>query len=285
MKFEDKYREYLEKINAELERAVSKSDEITYKAMAYSLLAGGKRIRPVLVMACCDALDGDRELALRYGCALEMIHTYSLIHDDLPCMDNDELRRGRPTNHMVFGEAQALLAGDGLLNLAAEYISVNSTAPEKDIKAVASLYTASGAFGMIGGQSDDIAAENGGSGGASVEKIHSRKTGALIRAAGELGAIAAGREKGTFEAYTTALGLAFQIKDDILDVEESPQELGKSNSDRENSKVTFVSVYGMDKAKELLARQTNKAKEALKPLGEKGGFLRDMAEYLLERKK
>lgn len=284
MEFNKKMAEYAEKINSELEKVISQSDESTYKAMAYSLLAGGKRVRPVLTMACCEALGGDMKLALKYGCALEMIHTYSLIHDDLPCMDNDTLRRGRPTNHVVFGEAEALLAGDGLLNLAAEYISGDSTNPEKDIKAVAALYGASGALGMIGGQADDIAAEKTKADAAMVEKIHHRKTGALIRAAGELGAIAAGEKQDFFRNYTVSLGLAFQIRDDILDVESSAEELGKSNSDSENNKATFVSVYGLDEAKRRLEAETKRAVDALEPLGEKGGFLKDMAMYLLDRK-
>ncbi len=283
MSFGEKRAEYLEQINAELKSVMSRSDEITYRAMAYSLLAGGKRVRPVLVMACCEALEGDMRLALKYGCALEMIHTYSLIHDDLPCMDNDTLRRGRPTNHMMFGEAEALLAGDGLLNLAAEYISGGSTNPEKDIKAIAALYGASGALGMIGGQADDIAAEKNGADAATVEKIHNRKTGALIRAAGELGAIAAGKRADFFDTYTISLGLAFQIRDDILDVESSAEELGKSNSDAQNNKATFVSAYGAEEAKRRLEAETARAVAALEPLGEKGAFLRYMADYLLKR--
>ncbi len=282
MNFEAQTKIYTEQINAELEKAMRKSSEPTYEAMAYSLLAGGKRIRPVLTLACCEALGGDMALALKYGCALEMIHTYSLIHDDLPCMDNDSLRRGRPTNHIVFGEAEALLAGDALLNLAAEHISADSTCPERDIKAVSALFTASGALGMIGGQADDIAAEKGGE--AAVEKIHERKTGALICAAGELGAIAAGADRDSFGAYTSALGLAFQIKDDILDVTAQAEELGKSNSDRESGKRTFVSVYGLAEAEKQLEAETAKAVEALDFLGERGEYLRALADYLLGRK-
>lgn len=282
MNFNEKTAQYTELINRELEKAMSKSDEITYKAMAYSLLAGGKRIRPILTLACCEALHGDMALALKYGCALEMIHTYSLIHDDLPCMDNDTLRRGRATNHVVFGEAQALLAGDGLLNLAAEHISEESQNPQKDIMAAAALFKASGALGMIGGQADDIAAEENGA-DISVEKIHARKTGALIRAAGELGAIAAGEAKNTFDEYTTSLGLAFQIRDDILDVTKNSAELGKSNSDAQNNKATFVSVYGMDEAVRRLENETNRAMSALDKFGSDGEYLREMADYLLNR--
>ncbi len=284
MTFNEKYTEYTDKINNRLEKAIGESDEITYRAMAYSLLAGGKRIRPALVLACCEALDGDMELALKYACAIEMIHTYSLIHDDLPCMDNDSLRRGRPTNHMVYGEAQALLAGDGLLNLAAEHIG--GTEPhnaEKDIKAVFRLFSSSGAMGMIGGQADDIFAEAHGATKELVEKIHNRKTGALIRAAGELGAIAAGAREDIFHDYTAHLGLAFQIRDDILDVESSAETLGKSNSDADNNKATFVSVYGLEEAKRRLGEETAMALEAIGALGEKGWFLRELADYLLNR--
>ncbi|MGN1098136.1 MAG: polyprenyl synthetase family protein [Clostridia bacterium] len=283
MDFKEKMAGYADLINRELEIIMAKSDEPTYKAMAYSLLAGGKRVRPVLTLGCCEALDGDMELALKYGCAIEMIHTYSLIHDDLPCMDNDSLRRGRPTNHIVFGEAEALLAGDGLLNLAAEHISNNSANPERDIRAVSALYSASGALGMIGGQADDIYAETHEPTKELVEKIHRRKTGALILAATELGAIAAGADKDYFREYAVSLGLAFQIKDDILDVESSAEELGKSNSDAENNKATFVSVYGLDEAKRLLELHTETALRSIEPLGEKGEFLRGMAEYLLKR--
>lgn len=283
MNFSEKTAEYTALINAELERVISANDEITYKAMAYSLLAGGKRIRPLLTLACCEALGGDMALALKYGCALEMIHTYSLIHDDLPCMDNDTLRRGRPTNHVVFGEAQALLAGDGLLNLAAEYISADSKNPQKDILAVSALFSASGALGMIGGQADDIAAEAGEGGKSMVEKIHRRKTGALICAAGELGAIAAGKPSDSFRDYTVSLGLAFQIRDDILDVTKNSAELGKSNSDAENNKATFVSAYGIDEAKRRLEEETEKAEAAIAGLGEKGEYLIQMADYLLNR--
>ena len=284
MTFNEKMAEYTDKINGALEKVIKESNEITYRAMAYSLLAGGKRIRPVLVMACCEALDGDMELAQKYACGIEMIHTYSLIHDDLPCMDNDSLRRGRPTNHMVYGEAQALLAGDGLLNLAAEYISGGSPHnAEKDIKAVFHLFMSSGAMGMIGGQADDIFAETHEATKELVEKIHHRKTGALIRASGELGAIAAGAEVDTFRAYTVHLGLAFQIRDDILDVEASAEVLGKSNSDADNNKATFVSIYGLEEAKRRLESETEAALAALEPLGEKGWFLRELANYLLKR--
>ena len=284
MTFNEKMSEYTDKINSTLEKVIKESDEVTYRAMAYSLLAGGKRIRPVMVMACCEALGGDMELALKYACAVEMIHTYSLIHDDLPCMDNDSLRRGRPTNHMVYGEAVALLAGDGLLNLAAEYISTAQPHnAEKDIKAISHLFGNSGAYGMIGGQADDIYAETHEATKELVEKIHHRKTGALIRAAGELGAIAAGAEVDTFRAYTVHLGLAFQIRDDILDVESSAEELGKSNSDADNNKATFVSIYGLDEAKLRLEKETEAALAALEPLGEKGWFLKELADYLLKR--
>ncbi len=286
MTFNEKYSDYTDKINKALESAVSGSDEVTYRAMAYSLLAGGKRVRPVMVLACCEALDGDMELALKYACAIEMIHTYSLIHDDLPCMDNDSLRRGRPTNHMVYGEAQALLAGDGLLNLAAEYISgAEPHNAERDIKAVSRLFGGSGASGMIGGQADDIFAETHEATKELVERIHHRKTGALIRAAGELGAIAAGAGEDYFRSYTVHLGLAFQIRDDILDVEASAEELGKSNSDAKNNKATFVSVYGLDEAKRRLEKETEAALAAIEPLGEKGVFLRELADYLLKRNK
>ncbi len=283
MDFKAQMSVYADLVNNKLKEIMSRSDELTYQAMAYSLLAGGKRIRPVLVLGCCEALDGDMALALKYACAIEMVHTYSLIHDDLPCMDDDTLRRGHPTNHVIYGEAQALLAGDGLLNLAAEYLSEKSTCPEKDIRAVSALFEASGARGMIGGQADDIVAERTGADAAMVMKIHFRKTAMLILAATQLGAIAAGADKDYFRNYALALGLAFQIKDDILDVEESSEQLGKSNSDSENNKATFVSAYGLEAARERLKAETDKAMASIDSLGDRGWFLRELSDYLLKR--
>lgn len=221
MDFNAKLNYYTEKINTALSTIASSfpKDNIVSEAMAYSLLAGGKRIRPVIALAVADSLGGDMDTALAFGCALEMIHTYSLIHDDLPCMDNDTLRRGMPTCHVKYGEAYALLAGDGLLTYAFSHITRMVKDKAKAYDFIEYLSTMAGIEGMVGGQTDDIRAE---SEKADIEKlysIHARKTGALINAAGAAGAIAAGMDSAKAEPYTKSLGLAFQIKDDILDVE------------------------------------------------------------------
>ncbi len=285
MKFENQLKKYIEDINSYIHNTFDEKNEAIYEAMKYSLYSGGKRIRPVLTLAAADALDGDLNIALCFGSSVEMIHTYSLIHDDLPCMDNDDLRRGKPTNHKVNGEAMALLAGDSLLNFACENIA-NSDSIDclKRINALKILFKASGADGMIGGQVMDITAE-----GTIVEedyliKLHTNKTGALIKAAASLGSISADCDENLFDKYTASLGLAFQIRDDILDVEGDAEKFGKPIlSDEKNHKTTYVSLYGVDGAKELLRDETEKAIASLDFLGERSGFLKELALYLLNR--
>lgn len=287
MEFQIAFNDYLNTINAYLHRMFDDKTGSTYDAMKYSLYAGGKRIRPMITMACCDALGGDKEAALCFGSALEMIHTYSLIHDDLPCMDNDELRRGKPTNHIVFGEHMAVLAGDALLNYACESIvgADLKISPEAKINALEILYTASGAEGMIGGQVMDIRAEEESISADELVILHNKKTGALINAAASLGAVASGKDKDLFYNYSSSLGLAFQIRDDILDVESDTETFGKPvKSDEKNNKTTYVSLYGIDGAKEMLRIETEKAISSLEFLGDCGKFLTDLAYYLLERK-
>ncbi len=287
MNFKNKFNEYLDIINLKLHNMFDDKSGSTYESMKYSLYAGGKRIRPVLTLASCDALGGDKEAALCFGCALEMIHTYSLIHDDLPCMDNDDLRRGKPTNHIVFGEHMAVLAGDALLNFACESIvkSPLNLDPSVKLKALDVLYSASGAEGMIGGQVMDIRAENEAITAQELEILHNKKTGALINAAASLGAIASGEDEKLFHNYTSSLGLAFQIRDDILDVESDTETFGKPvNSDVKNNKTTYVSLYGIEGAKKLLREETEKAVSSIEFLEEKGSFLTELAFYLLERK-
>ncbi len=285
MDFQCTFNYYLNTINSYLHTLLDSKKGSTYDAMRYSLYAGGKRIRPMLSLACCDALGGNRDAALCYGCAIEMIHTYSLIHDDLPCMDNDELRRGKPTNHVVFGENMAVLAGDALLNFACESIVKSNVAtPLMNIKALDIIYSASGADGMIGGQVMDIAAEKEAISADALVALHQKKTGALIKASAALGAISAGKESDLFSEYASSLGLAFQIRDDILDVEGDTKTFGKPVlSDEKNNKTTYVSLFGVEGAKKKLLDETDKAIASIEFLKDKGIFLKELALYLLER--
>ena len=256
------------------------------EAMEYSLLAGGKRIRPVLTLESCRMCGGNLQAALPFACALEMIHTYSLIHDDLPAMDNDQLRRGRPTNHVVYGEATAILAGDGLLTAAFEQLTRAELPPERIVAAVACLSRNAGPAGMVGGQALDMAGEGRSMTRGELEQLQSLKTGALISAAAELGCIAAG---GTQEqrtkvcAYAQALGRAFQVQDDILDVTSTDEQLGKTvGSDRANEKTTFVTALGLEGSRVLVEELTKKAVEALSGF-ERPEFLIWLAETLAKR--
>lgn len=232
------------------------------EAMEYSLLAGGKRIRPILTLETCRLCGGDVQAALPFACAAEMVHTYSLIHDDLPAMDDDELRRGRPTNHVVYGEATAILAGDALLTAAFDQLTRADLPAGRIVEAVKCLSHAAGSAGMVGGQALDMAGEGRGLEREELELLQSLKTGALISAAAELGCIAAGgteEQRAQVRTYAQALGRAFQIRDDMLDVTSSQEELGKPvGSDRINEKSTFVTSLGLDGCAvqvELLTRQ------------------------------
>ena len=237
------------------------------EAMEYSLLSGGKRLRPVLVLETCRMCGGNLQAALPFACAVEMIHTYSLIHDDLPAMDNDELRRGRPTNHMVYGEATAILAGDGLLTAAFEQLTQAQLPAERIVAAVACLSRAAGPAGMVGGQALDMAGEGRALTRDELEQLQSLKTGALISAAAQLGCIAAGGDEAQMEKvgrYAQALGRAFQIRDDVLDVTGSDQELGKPvGSDRANEKSTFVTALGLQGCEERIEDLTRTAIDGL----------------------
>lgn len=237
------------------------------EAMKYSLLSGGKRIRPVLTLETCRLCGGDPELALPFACGVEMIHTYSLIHDDLPAMDNDELRRGRPTNHMVYGEATAILAGDGLLTAAFWQLTRADLPAERIVEAVACLSAAAGPAGMVGGQALDMAGEGRALEREELELLQSLKTGALISAAAQLGCIAAGGSRERQECvrrYAEALGRAFQVRDDMLDVISTDQELGKPvGSDRANGKNTFVTALGLEGCAALVERLTGQAVQSL----------------------
>jgi geranylgeranyl diphosphate synthase type II len=259
-----------------------------HRAMRYSVMAGGKRLRPILVIAGAEAVGGGAEAVMPTACALEMIHTYSLIHDDLPAMDDDDYRRGRLTNHKVFGEAIAILAGDALLTLAFELIARSAGDPRVICEVVASVAEAAGTRGMVGGQVVDIESEGKGVGGETLEYIHRHKTAALIRVSLCAGASLAGATPAQTAAIRTAgddLGLAFQIVDDILDVEGNLAELGKTaGSDERKKKVTYPALYGLDvsraKARELMEH----ALAALAPLGPPAEPIRALAAFIVERK-
>lgn len=260
------------KIESRMEEVVSnlKTPATLQKAMAYSLDAGGKRLRPLLVMAVLQAFGKKAEIGLDTACAIEMIHTYSLIHDDLPCMDDDDLRRGKPTNHKIFGEGMAVLAGDALLTLAFEVIANQSKAdiePSVLLELVLELAKAAGAEGMVGGQVADIEGEKNGVDLQGLEYIHENKTGKLLGYSIMAGAILAGassEQKEKLREFSRHLGLAFQIRDDILDVEGSESVIGKPvGSDVTNHKSTYPSLLTMDKAKLMLGQHIDSARTLL----------------------
>lgn len=265
-------------------------DETLEKAMEYSLMAGGKRLRPVLLMAAADAVGKDGTAFLTMGCAIEMIHTYSLIHDDLPAMDNDDYRRGKPTNHKVFGDGIAVLAGDALLTLAFEVmLRQEGAAPETLVTVVSEMSRAAGPYGMVGGQVLDLEGEGRRLDLAALRKIHMGKTGALFCAAIRSGAILAGAKEEELTAltlYAERFGLAFQITDDILDVTGDEAAIGKPvGSDVRNEKATYVTLTSLEEAKRLAEDAVDEAVAALDIFGERAAFLRDLALFLLGRKK
>jgi geranylgeranyl diphosphate synthase type II len=261
------------------------------RAVRYSLFAGGKRLRPVMVLGAAEAVGGGVEDALPAAAALEMIHTYSLIHDDLPSMDDDSLRRGRPTSHVVFGEAIAILAGDALQSHAFAVLS-DPLPPcrvpaERLLRALAELARASGAQGMVGGQVFDLESEGKPVDAATLERIHRHKTGALIRAAARIGAIVAGGSAEDVDRLTRfgeEAGLAFQIVDDILDVEGSDQTLGKSaGKDARSGKATYPLVHGMGEARKKAEEQVASAIRRLSPFGPAARPLALLAEHMIRR--
>lgn len=263
---------------------ISAPQQKLFDAMRYSLLAGGKRLRPLLVLEFCRLCGGDVNKAMPFAAAVEMIHTYSLIHDDLPCMDDDDLRRGNPTNHKVYGEAVAVLAGDALLTAAFSYIAKADFSALCRIQAVDVLSNCAGELGMVGGQILDIESESRQCTAQEVIDIQSRKTGALIRAACQLGVIAADgtqEQMAAAEQFAEHLGLAFQIRDDMLDVIGSAQELGKAVG-TDSVKNTFVQLYGIEKCDHMVTEHTQTAINALKVFSD-SVYLKWLAESLTQR--
>lgn len=261
------------------------------EAMSYACKDGGKRLRPMLVLEFCRLCGGEPALAMPFAAAIEMVHCYSLVHDDLPCMDNSLMRRGRPSTHAVYGETMALLAGDGLLTLAFETMlrpenRVNLP-PERALGAASALADAAGIDGMVGGQVIDLQSEGKSIDLSTLEALQEGKTAALLIAACVMGARLAGAtpvQEQAARQFGENLGLAFQIVDDILDVTATAQELGKPvGSDADNGKVTYVSLLGLEKARELAAQRTDRALEALDTLGGETGALRQLAQALLLR--
>lgn len=293
MNYKEKLMEYASVVENALDKYFPQKENLQadiYRAMRYSLLGGGKRIRGVLTLVCCELAGGDYKKALPFAAAIEMVHAYSLIHDDLPAMDNDDMRRGKPSNHIAFGEAMAILAGDGLLGEAVNVIVKNTL--DEDIpsawKALKILTNAYGPEGMLGGQVVDMQSENKQISYDELVYLQQHKTGALIKAACLMGATLGGADNELLEKlseYAEKIGLAFQIKDDVLDVESTDEELGKSiGSDSEQGKSTFVTVCGIDKAKEAVIALSDEAANLFDGDSESEKFLAETARYLASRK-
>ena len=264
--------------------------ETIFKAMNYSLSAGGKRLRPILTLEATKIVGGDEKQAIPFSIAIEMIHTYSLIHDDLPALDNDDLRRGKPTNHKIFGDAMATLAGDALLNYAFEIMlkeSIDKENPNTRLKAIYEIARGAGIYGMIGGQVVDVESEN-----KSIEKekldfIHMNKTAAMIVGCMRAGAICGGASEEDLQnitKYAKNIGLAFQIVDDILDIVGDEKILGKPiGSDLENHKSTYPALIGLDKSREVARNLIEEAKNSIRKVSGDSSFLEDLAEYIISR--
>ncbi|MBF0457276.1 MAG: polyprenyl synthetase family protein [Nitrospirae bacterium] len=262
--------------------------EILHNSMKYSLLAGGKRIRPALCLTAYETCGGNGEDIMPQAAAIELIHTYSLIHDDLPAMDDDDLRRGKPTNHVIYGEAMAILAGDGLLTEAFRMFSSNDKiAPAMLLNAIHELSSAAGLFGMVAGQAMDIISEGKSHDTKILEFIHRNKTAALLKASVRLGGILYNAEDAAMSSltgYGEAIGLAFQIVDDILDVTGTTEELGKpQGSDENKNKLTYPAVYGVERSRTMAKEQIDRALQSAEFFGPKAHWFKEIANYLLER--
>ncbi len=292
MNFKEKNNIYVNMIEERIQNIIPEVNEYCLdikKAMSYSLLAGGKRLRPLLALAVAEMLDKPFDEVINFGCAIEMIHTYSLIHDDLPAMDNDDYRRGKPTNHKVFGEAMAILAGDGLLNMAYE-IMINDAVESKSIdkmRAAGIVAKYAGSLGMVGGQVIDLQSEGKTIESDRLKTMHRLKTGALIKAPVEAAAVICGADKKEFEllsGYAANLGLAFQIKDDILDIEGTVENMGKNpGNDSSCNKSTYVTMYGLEESKKLLETVTQEGISCLEAFGNNAQFLKELALSLVVR--
>ncbi len=263
--------------------------ESIHKAMRYSLFAGGKRIRPILCLAAAEAVSDAPAGVESAACTLELVHTYSLIHDDLPALDNDDLRRGVPTCHKVFGDAIAILAGDALLTLAFQVLAQMDCPAERRVALIAELSTAGGTVGgMIGGQVCDLEGEGRHPTAALLETIHRAKTGALLRASLRMGGIYAGanhRQLDALSCYGEHVGLAFQIVDDVLDVEQSSEALGKTaGKDAQQHKITFPAVYGLEQSRAMAEKERLAAHLALRPFDERAERLRELADFIVHRR-
>ncbi|NGZ12039.1 MAG: polyprenyl synthetase family protein [Nitrospira sp. LK70] len=291
--------EYLEQKRVEVDRFLDQAappavlpPTTLHEGLRYSLMAGGKRIRPILTIAAAEAIGATAPGLIPVACSLELIHTYSLIHDDLPSMDNDDFRRGKPTNHKVYGEAMAILAGDALSTMAFDLISrpdlMKGCDPVRQIRIIQELASGSGSMGMVGGQVFDIQAEHQDIDLSTLQNIHKHKTGMLIRAAVRMGAIAAGatdRQLDDLTGYAEDIGLAFQIADDVLNVTGTREELGKNpNTDAERGKKTYPTFYGVDGARKLADDCVTRAITRLSSFGPPADPLREIARYITARK-
>lgn len=289
---QEEWKKKREQVEAALAEALQHSDildKTLASSMEYSLLAGGKRLRPILLMAAAEAVGGRGEDYLTSACAIEMIHTYSLVHDDLPAMDDDDYRRGKPTNHKVYGAGMATLAGDALLTMAFEVLLRQSGISDAvKLRVLREVSEAAGAKGMVGGQAMDLGAAGQPVNIITLRRMHMGKTGALFRAAVRTGAILAGGDAAelvSLTRYAESFGLAFQITDDILDVTGTTEDIGKpAGSDERNQKATYVTLATLPGAEKMARDAVEAAVEALAPLGDKAAFLRDLAEFLLSRK-
>jgi geranylgeranyl diphosphate synthase type II len=281
-------------VDAALERWLPSAEEpppTIHEAMRYSVFAGGKRLRPMLTLFGCEAVGGKLEDAMPAAVALELIHTYSLVHDDLPAMDDDDYRRGRPTCHKVYGDAIAILAGDALLTHAFQILadpSLTAVPAARRLQIIAEVSSAAGSVGMVGGQTMDIQAEGKVLDPTSLLSLHSKKTGALLRASLRIGGLAGGADDAALASltcYGERLGLAFQIVDDILDIEGSTTEMGKTaGSDLRKHKATHPAVFGLEASRREAAQLLAEAREAVRPLGDYGTLLIALADYVGNRR-
>ncbi|PIE33506.1 polyprenyl synthetase [candidate division KSB3 bacterium] len=291
------FHEYLSQKRKIIEQALEQclpakvTPPLLFEAMRYSVFAGGKRLRPIMLLMTAEMLGRDCQTVAFAGAALEMVHTYSLIHDDLPAMDNDDLRRGRPTNHKVYGEAMAILAGDALLTMAFQVMSepyyTSSFEPQAILAATQELALAAGAEGMVGGQVFDMQAEGKLITQEQLEAIHRNKTGKMLSAAVRIGAMLSGateQQLDVMSAYGDHVGLAFQIVDDVLDLEGTAEELGKNpTSDLQHEKATYPALYGLDESKSMVRELTSRAKQSLRMFGDRAEYFLQLADFMAAR--